>query len=527
MKLRKKTIVIITLLMSAALAGLIILQIYFIRNTIKQEEETFDRNVLAAMMNVSHSLEEKEALDEIFQVYTNDTIVHHTGVPKSAINSFDSGDRKVRTIVFTVDSLGNKKVSTINIQGKIPGENQNNNYGYTVKVDNNTSTFVYKSNDSSGSRFSFNSVMVNNKKKFVSKVVDKLILTELEPIEKRIKLPVVDSLLKIKLKEAGIWLPYSFGIMNGLKDSVLLSYPGTDKKGLRNSTLRVNILPASIPDKPKTLAISFPGRSNYILKEVTPILALALIFIIIICFSFGYTLRTIISQKRFASHMVNFINNMTHEFKTPISTISLASEAMDNPSIKDDKIKLRKYNQLIKDENTRMRQQVEKILQMAVIEEGDFELSLSDVNIHTVIQQAAHNISVQVDGKGEINQSLEATNIVVKGDHVHLTNIIYNVLENAVKYSPEEIHISIFTHDIEDGILISIEDKGIGIKEDDQKRIFDKYYRVPTGNIHNIKGFGLGLSYVKLMVEAHKGSIRINSKFGKGTQAQIILPVKK
>jgi two-component system phosphate regulon sensor histidine kinase PhoR len=225
---------------------------------------------------------------------------------------------------------------------------------------------------------------------------------------------------------------------------------------------------------------------------------------------------------------MDFINNMTHEFKTPISTIALASDAIAQPEINNNEEKLKKYNRIIQDENSRMKQQVDKILQMALLEEGDYELNLSTIDLHELINNAVGNLSVRVENLGgKLETNLSASNYRIKGDAVHLINIINNILDNAIKYSPEGAHIIVQTHNEGSKIILSFIDNGMGIDEDDLKRVFDKYFRVPTGNLHDIKGFGLGLSYVKLMVEGHSGEIKIKSKPGTGTTVDITLPVIK
>jgi two-component system phosphate regulon sensor histidine kinase PhoR len=216
---------------------------------------------------------------------------------------------------------------------------------------------------------------------------------------------------------------------------------------------------------------------------------------------------------------------MTHEFKTPISTVSLASEAISRPDVIADKEKVSRYNNMIQSENRRMRGQVEKILQMAVLEEGDYELKLEDVDVHRVIEKAVASIALQVENRqGHVDCSLAAENPIIKADAVHLENIINNILDNANKYSFQNPQIRVSTQNQDHGIMVSIEDNGMGISEKDKKQVFEKYYRVASGNLHDVKGFGLGLSYVRLMVEAHGGKISLESKEGRGTAVKIYFP---
>jgi len=224
--------------------------------------------------------------------------------------------------------------------------------------------------------------------------------------------------------------------------------------------------------------------------------------------------------------MTEFINNMTHEFKTPISTVALASEAIMRDDVIRQKDKVDKYNRMIRDENQRMRRQVDRILQMAVLEEGDYELNLENIDIHEIITRASQNTALHVEHNGgEISHSLEARNSHVKADRVHLENIIHNLLDNAGKYSGDTPKIQISSFNTLGGIAISIKDHGIGMSEKDCRLAFEKYYRVYTGNVHNVKGFGLGLSYVKLMVTAMNGRVRLRSKLAEGTEVELFFPV--
>ncbi|MCX6150788.1 MAG: HAMP domain-containing sensor histidine kinase [Ignavibacteriales bacterium] len=546
MKLKKKAIILITILISIALTGLILLQIYFLKNAIQQKEQAFDHNIQIVLNNVVQELEANEATKGIFEVAANDTTFWNGKLPQpdlDTIKYFRNNSRmkkptqifvstyssnengKTKNIVIKIDSTGKRttviKDSVLQIKPDVRLPSGRKGFAYKYSLDSNVD---FKIDDEKQVGIFLRELSTKNKKRIVTRVMDRLILTDEIPIEKRINLGTVDSLLKSKLNETGVSLAYKFGITSE-KDNKLKIFPvGADKK-LLTSNLKVKLFPTDVLTSPNMLTIYFPERTLFILKEISLLMILAFLFILIIVLSFIYTIRTIVNQKRFASLVVDFINNMTHEFKTPISTISLASEAIDNPVVSDDKEKLNRYNRIIKDENKRMRQQVEKILQMAVLEEGDYELDLTNLDFHSIIEQAAQNTGLKVDGNGgKLLLNLTAQNHFVKGDVVHLTNIIHNILDNAVKYSPDIIEINITTVDLNDGILIKISDKGIGIKEEDLKKIFDKYFRVLSGNIHDVKGFGLGLSYVKLMVEAHKGTITMNSKYNKGTEVQIFLP---
>ena len=223
----------------------------------------------------------------------------------------------------------------------------------------------------------------------------------------------------------------------------------------------------------------------------------------------------------------DFINNMTHEFKTPIATISLAVDSINTPAVINKAEQIKYYTNIIKEENRRMNSQVENVLQMSLIDKKDLELNIGTYDVHLLLSNAIKNISLHVDKrKGKLTSILNAENSFFEVDEVHFTNVILNLLDNAIKYSKTEPNIKITTKNNLNGILISIEDDGIGMSNDTLHRIFDKFYRVPTGNVHNIKGFGLGLSYVKAIIQNFDGQIEVSSTIGKGSIFTIFLPFK-
>jgi len=256
-------------------------------------------------------------------------------------------------------------------------------------------------------------------------------------------------------------------------------------------------------------------------------LLISIILIIAIVYSFTYTITTIFRQKKLSEVKNDFINNMTHEFKTPISTISLACEALGDRDMRKSGEFTENYVNVIKEENKRLAVMAEKILQTAVIDKGQLKMNKEKIDFHEVISDVIKNISIQVEIKdGVILKNFMAVNSVLEGDKVHLTNLVYNLLDNANKYSPKKPVIRISTENTSSGILLTIEDKGIGISKTEQKKVFEKLYRVPTGDIHEVRGFGLGLSYVKATVAEHNGKISLESEVNKGSTFKVFLPFK-
>jgi two-component system phosphate regulon sensor histidine kinase PhoR len=276
------------------------------------------------------------------------------------------------------------------------------------------------------------------------------------------------------------------------------------------------------------LVVIVPHQRTLILKGITWFILGAILFTLIITAAFFITIRTLIKQKKLSEIKSDFINNMTHEFKTPLATISLAVDALKNEKVTGDKEKTSYFTGIIKEENKRMNKQVETILQAALLDKQKVELNLKKLSAHALITSALNNISLPVAEKqGHLVVHLDAENEMIMADEVHFTNLVNSLLDNAVKYSKEHPVIKLTTMNVGHSLKIKIEDNGIGMNKETLHRIFEKFYRAHTGNIHNVKGFGLGLSYVKTMVEAHKGTIKAESTLGKGSCFVITVPLAR
>ncbi|MBL7702623.1 MAG: HAMP domain-containing histidine kinase [Ferruginibacter sp.] len=276
------------------------------------------------------------------------------------------------------------------------------------------------------------------------------------------------------------------------------------------------------------LSIIVPHQKGLIWKEMIWFIVGAILFTFIITTAFFITVRTMLKQKKLSEIKSDFINNMTHEFKTPLATISLAVDALKNEKVSADKEKSEYFTSIIKEENKRMNKQVETILQAALLDKKEVQLNMKRLLAHDIIVNVLNNINIQVEEKGgKIDVDLEAENDLIMADEVHFTNVINNLLDNAVKYSKENLHIKLSTKNSGNNLRIKIEDNGIGMNKETLHRIFEKFYRAHTGNVHNVKGFGLGLSYVKTMIDAHHGYIKAESVLGKGSSFTISLPLPK
>ncbi|MBL0145522.1 MAG: HAMP domain-containing histidine kinase [Chitinophagaceae bacterium] len=274
------------------------------------------------------------------------------------------------------------------------------------------------------------------------------------------------------------------------------------------------------------LNVIVPNQDAIVLKEMLWFIIGAILFTLIITTAFFITVRTLLRQKKLSEIKNDFINNMTHEFKTPLATISLAVDALKNEKVVNDKEKTNYFTAIIKEENKRMNKQVETILQAALLDKQEVQLNLKKLPAHELINGALNNITLQIEEKGgrlEVNKAAEKD--LIMADEVHFTNLVNNLLDNAVKYSKENPHIKLSTQNVGKQLRIKIEDNGIGMNKETLNRIFEKFYRAHTGNVHNVKGFGLGLSYVKTMVDAHKGTIKAESTLGKGSTFTVTIPL--
>jgi two-component system, OmpR family, phosphate regulon sensor histidine kinase PhoR len=340
---------------------------------------------------------------------------------------------------------------------------------------------------------------------------------------------LLDSILKLELKKRKIGARYNYYLTS--------LYPGSphqsDLKMAENMAdslgvvyYKVNLSPSNRFVDPEYLIVSFPTQDRDVFKEMWPFLITSVVMVMILIFSFYYIMANNLKQKKLSVIKNDFISNMTHEFKTPISTISLASEMLGDQSIAQTPEKQKRYLQMIRDENKRLSVLVESILQTSILDKGEFKLKLSEVDVHEIINTAINNTQLLIgQRKGTIQTFLKAQKFKLQADRVHLTNIIFNLIDNAIKYSKESPEISISSFNTAEGIMIQVKDNGIGISKENQRKIFDKFYRVPTGNVHNVKGFGLGLSYVLAVVLKHNGTISVNSEPGKGSTFNVHLPI--
>ncbi len=361
--------------------------------------------------------------------------------------------------------------------------------------------------------------------------------TKLENIDKT----KLDEYLIAELKNQGISIEYDYGVYSNKNEDFLIvngNYVAQvagnasqveipENRSLYNSNYSISLFNTG-QEAPGSLRLFFQNKTGYLWGKVWISLLSSILFTSIILFCFSYAIHTVFRQKKVSEMKTDFINNMTHEFKTPIATISLATDSIITDMIINDESKIRRFAGIIKEENKRMLNQVEKVLQMARIDKQDFKLKVTSINLNDLIMKAADHTSLKIEKRqGTLDTQLSAQNPMIEGDQNHISNIIHNLLDNAEKYSPENPKIIISTKNEKDGVSITVTDKGIGMTKEAIKHIFDKFYRVHTGNRHDVKGFGLGLSYVKALVTAHRGNISVKSEPGKGSSFTVYFPFKQ
>ena len=332
----------------------------------------------------------------------------------------------------------------------------------------------------------------------------------------------LEDLLITEFQSRSLTSAFEYGIYDCENDEMVygdfISFD--DKAKAKKSKL----LPVTNQDS-YYFGVFFPNKSSLLLSQMGIWIFSSIVFIVVIIF-FAYTLYIIMRQKRLSEIQRDFVNNMTHELKTPISTILISSEVLKSLDLNENDERLKNYANIIYDEADRLKNNVERVLQMERIDRKKIELKLETLNINNIIKQVTDKLKDVSNKPTDISLNLKSSVSQIRADKFHLMNVIFNLLDNALKYTIENPTISISTEDCEKGVKVNIADNGPGIDAQYQKRVFEKFFRIPTGDIHDVKGFGLGLNYVKTVVKAHKGSVSLDSQPGKGSSFSFILPTK-
>lgn len=527
---------------SLAMIGLTAIQVYWINNAMTLSKQRFEQNVNEALNNVVSRMEKQITATKIRKKFNfrkqgirwfspSDSLTSTPGFingSKPVVNGGESSDNTDLTLQKDKINVKIYEEYSSDSNGVTVKKSRHKNYlsdSASVEMDELTEMEVptYIRQFNSGE---LRNKWFSQKKNMVNDIFDELVSINIyNDYSNKVDTLLLDSAIRRELLEKGIAADYVFGIIHSKAPPVDISKLSEKELFLFGSAFKINLSPDNVFIKPQYLSIYFPDQRKYLLSSMGFMLAISGALMIMIIFSFYYTVSTIFKQKKLSEIKNDFISNMTHEFKTPISTISLAVEVLNDKSFEKSPERVNNYINMIGDENKRLSLLVENILQTAILDKGEFKLKIQSIDIHSLIEQTIANIKLQVENKeGEITTELKATTPIINADRVHVTNIIFNLIDNALKYSNGKPKIRISTRSDEEGVFISVQDNGIGISKENQKRIFETMYRVPTGNIHNVKGFGLGLSYVKAVVEKHGGSISVESELGKGSTFTVYLP---
>lgn len=515
--------------MTVSLVGIIVVQLFWISNAIDVKEAEYEENIREALDNIINKIERKRAAvfisknletitikriddqdvnnEQFIEYFQDDTIFHIN--PNDIVVNGKNLDLKVDTNTKDHIKVLKKRISTTtksSINYKQKGSN-------IIVIDDNAE----------------NKDSVHVTTQLYYNVFDDMV-NEYEsrsnPVEKQLNLKNLNELIKQEVQEKGIDDTFEYAIINSLNDTIYKQSENFEKQ-LLEQTFKASIFPNALVNKSIFLHLYLPGKNSFIYKSIAGMLIASVFFTLVIILIFFFTIRIAFRQKKLSEIKSDFINNMTHEFKTPIATISLAADSIKNPKIISNKQKITHFVDIIKEENKRMNNQVESVLQISLLEKEKFKVNLMEFDLHDLIQNAIKNAQIQIQQKqGKLNVKFDAENPFVLVDETHFLNVIHNLIDNALKYSKNNTEISIHTKNQNGNFIVEIIDNGIGIKKEDAVRIFDKFYRVSTGNIHNVKGFGLGLSYVKAIVSEFKGDIIVQSEIGKGSKFSIVLPVK-
>jgi two-component system phosphate regulon sensor histidine kinase PhoR len=502
--------------MGLSFLGLLYMQASYIGETVKMRNEQFEESVKRSLYQVAKNLEYDETkrwLEEDLSEAEKKALPQST----SQKNNLMRQEQTQRYILSTPNSVSDfeLKVTTTQPSSSVIPQT-------VISRRHGTNTIPQTSRNLQEA--------MRNRYMYQRSLIDEVALQMLyrasdKPLEDRIDFKSLDHYLKSELKNFGIDIEYHFTVIdkNGNEAYRCPDYTAKGSEQSYNTILFVNDPPA----KMSILKVHFPTKQDYIYDSIDFIVP-STVFIAVLLIVFIFTIYIVFRQKRLTEMKNDFINNMTHEFKTPISTISLAAQMLQDPGVSKSPQMFQHISGVINDETKRLRFQVEKVLQMSMFDkQRSSTLKMKEIDINEMITGVINTFDLKVKRyNGEIQSTLEATNPFVFADEMHITNVIFNLMDNAVKYrKPEEnLLLTLSTWNEAGKLMIAIQDNGIGIKKEDIKKIFHRFYRVHTGNLHDVKGFGLGLAYVKKIVTDHKGTIRAESDAGKGTKFIIALP---
>lgn len=505
--------------MSLSLIGIILVQLYWVNSSLKNNDEQFKFHIQRILGKVSGKLQEQEMYEfvEIINKYKDSTgktplkadLIsyyknngHKADANDSAIYHNDAEDYDHAVIERDIAD----PMHIEDLMGKSPETISG------TAVDSTTQTSIRRRD--------------REKVELVERIQFERMFRdyrEMRPIEERISEERLEKILSAELEQSGVSTPFEFAVYN---NGIATNIRSDNFKYDPSTTNQTSFFADNQGLSRFRLLVSFPQKKAYLFTSLIGISSLSLVFTLIIIIAYLSAISQLVKQKQISEIKTDFINNMTHEFKTPIATINLALDAIKNPKVFDDKERVQRYLQMIKDENKRMHSQVENVLQISKLDKKELDIDKSQADIHTIIDGAIEHVKLIIEERnGTLTKHFEARRTTTLLNDVHFTNVLVNVLDNAIKYSPDEPVIDVYTENVKDFIIIKIQDKGLGMSKVTQKRIFEKFYREHTGDVHNVKGHGLGLAYVKRIVDDHNCQIYVESEKGKGSTFIIKMPL--
>ena len=516
--MKKSTIWILGVIMGLSFLSLLYLQVSYIEEMVKMRKEQFDESVNRSLYETSRQLEYNETMQYLEKDVAE---TERAALAYQNQNQASAGDiiQQIHKYHITTPN-GNFSAfelkTTMTKPSDLPKAMISKKHG--AKSIPKTSIDMQE--------------IIKNRYLYQRALLDEVVFNILrtasdKPLEQRVNFNQLDNFLKSELTNNGIDIPFHFLVTDkdGREVYRCPDFEMTPKESSYSQLLFVN----DAPGKMGVMKVFFPTLNNYIFSSVKFMIP-SVIFTLVLLITFIFTIYSIFRQKRLTEIKNDFINNMTHEFKTPISTISLAAQMLKDPAVAKSPTMFQHISGVINDETKRLRFQVEKVLQMSMFERQKATLKMKEVDANELIAGVVNTFTLKVEKyNGKITTSLEAEDPNIFVDEMHITNVVFNLMDNAVKYKKpdEDLLLNVRTWNEPGKLLISIQDNGIGIKKENLKKIFDKFYRVHTGNLHDVKGFGLGLAYVKKIIQDHKGTIRAESELNVGTKFIIVLPLLK
>lgn len=520
--------VVIIILMSFALIGIVIIQGYWIKTAVDDKDEAFSYTIHQVLSSVSETLEQNEInkyIARIVELREADSLLNLKDPQLREFMFVQENKNTKETFIYRHGVLEEDYSLPTNVLGDFGGDDdttvvrnyisrQSQKIVHSSSLDGNVGTNTIDSYEIIGRLPAIDKMMIEET---LRNSIERL------PIVDRVSVAQLELLLRQELLHRKLDIDFEYAVYTkGVLSNVRSKF--FDTHDLKE--YRVPLFAKASGESSYELALVVPGREQFLMSSIIGIASLSIVFTIIIIVTFTITVNQLITQRKISEIKTDFINNMTHEFKTPIATINLVLDAIKNPATLSNPDKVMHYVGMLREENKRMHSQVENILRISKLEKGELDIDKEPLDAHSIIETAIAHVQLLVDDRGGvIRQHLYAENSDILANESHFTNVMINVIENAIKYSPEAPEIDVYTENVDNHIIIKVQDRGQGMSKAVLRKVFDKFYREHTGNLHNVKGHGLGLAYVKSIIKDHNGIVFAESEKGKGSTFFIKLRV--